>query len=179
MRRCCNQIYQPYCYNKQRKDLYVQLYDQNFINLLMTNNSFLNLSNEGILPPFTSGGFTLTSTQAMNDTLCIMKPGIYEVSLSIETSFALADPPPLPGIQYIIQFDLVNGMNMPLTTLTDYGNVPDNPVATINANLNRTFLINAPCGGESLRLRLTQFLFSIALNQTLMVPNLALVVESK
>ena len=48
---------------------FVQLYERNYTNEITTTGTFLNLSNDGINPLYTSGGYSLSTGTVTNDTL--------------------------------------------------------------------------------------------------------------
>ena len=67
--------------------VWLQLYDKNFINEIDSNMKFLNLSDEGINPIYTTGGFELKSIVTKNDLLLLKYKGYWDISFSFKYGF--------------------------------------------------------------------------------------------
>ena len=72
--------------------VWIQLYDRNYINEISSDMSFLNLSNDGINPIYTTGGFELTTTTTTNDTLILKNNGYWDINISFKYGFDYATP---------------------------------------------------------------------------------------
>lgn len=159
-----------------RSPSFIQLYDRVYTNHLIKRGQYLNLSNQGIDPAYKNGLFTLTKTSVKNDTLNIFEPGIYRISVELDTSFDFADPPPRFGSVYTINYSLINDQGEYLTQMFFRGIVPRDATSTMPTTLNRNFLweVKEP---TYLRIRLCEFDFDLSLVRELYAYNIILYVE--
>jgi hypothetical protein len=155
---------------------FVQLFDRNYTNEL-TSNAPLNLSNEGINPLYTTGGYTLATTTVVNDTLNLPGPGLYHIEISLRASFFLPLSPPPFGSTYQILFNILNEADTPINDLVYNGIIPNDPNAVLETQLSIQFLYNTVSSTPSLRVVLSNFNFSLAFDNKLSVFDIILIVE--
>lgn len=157
---------------------WVQLYDRNYTNTLLAND-YLNLSNEGINPLYTTGGYTLETTTRTNDTLVFPEPGKYLVQIGLNTSFLFNNAPnPTVGDTYQILFTVLNGSNSQIASLVYVGTVPASYNTAVEQTMLHTSLVvvnmtTAP----KIRLSLSNFNFSIAFGSELSVNDIMIQVQ--
>lgn len=155
---------------------FVQLFDRNFTNEL-TSNTALNLSNEGINPLYTTGGYTLTTASVTNDTLNLPGPGLYDIVLSLRASFLLPLEPPPFGSTYQILFSILNETNTNLYSLVYNGIIPNDPNAVLDTQLSVEFLNNTSSPTPNLKVVLSNFNFDVAFDNMLDVFDIILIVN--
>jgi hypothetical protein len=157
---------------------FVQLFDRNFTNEIISNNTFLNLSNSGINPLYTTGGYSLSTTTVTNDTLNLPGPGIYHIDVSLKVSFLFTAPPPTFGSSYQILFNIANESNFVLNSLVYEGIVPSDADAAIAETLlSLSFLNNTAAPNPALKILLSNFNFNFAFEGTLSAYDIILVVQ--
>jgi hypothetical protein len=157
---------------------FVQLFDRNFTNEIISNNTFLNLSNSGINPLYTTGGYSLSTTTVTNDTLNLPGPGIYHIDVSLKVSFLFTAPPPTFGSSYQILFNIANESNFILNSLVYEGIVPSDADAAIAETLlSLSFLNNTAAPNPALKILLSNFNFNFAFEGTLSAYDIILVVQ--
>lgn len=157
---------------------FLQLYDRNYTNEVTALNTPLNLSNEGINPRYTTGGYSLTATTVKNDTLHLPEPGLYQISVSLTASFLYANPAPAFGQSYQILFGLFNEADVQLVSLVYEGMVPqDADKAIAETMLSKSFLYGTDAAAAAFKMRLLNFDFDLAFEKQLGVFDLILVVQ--
>jgi hypothetical protein len=157
---------------------FVQLFDRNFTNEITSDNTFLNLSNSGINPLYTTGGYSLSTTTVTNDTLNLPGPGIYHIDVSLKASFFFTAPPPTFGSSYQILFNIANESNFVLNSLVYEGIVPsDADTAIAETLLSLSFLNNTAAPNPALKILLSNFNFNFAFEGTLSAYDIILVVQ--
>lgn len=141
---------------------FIQLWDRSYMNELKVNSP-LNLSNEGINPLFTTGGYKLETTSITNDTLKFPKPGIYHIEISLRTSFSFnLDPPPMFGLVYPISFDIVQTDNKNLGSMVFTGIIPNDINVVLDTTLTTQFLLSVTDINVGVRILLSNFNFNLA-----------------
>jgi hypothetical protein len=157
---------------------FVQLFERNFTNEITANNTPLNLSNSGINPLYTTGGYSLSTTNVTNDTLNLPGPGIYHIDVSLKASFLYAAPPPTFGSSYQLLFNIADETNFVLNSLVYEGIVPnDADTAIAEVLLSLSFLNNTNAPNPALKIILSNFNFGFAFESTLSVFDIILVVQ--
>lgn len=155
---------------------FVQLYDRNFTNEL-TASGPLNLSNEGINPLYTTGGYTLATGTVTNDTLNLPGAGLYHLEISLRASFLLPLNPPAFGSTYQILFNILNENSTSISNLVFNGIIPSDPNAVLDNQLGLQFLYYSASPSPSLRVVLSNFDFSLAFDNQLSVFDIIMIVE--
>lgn len=155
---------------------FVQLFDRNYTNEL-TANGDLNLSNEGINPLYTNGGYTLTTDTVTNDTLNLPGPGLYHIEISMRASFLLPVSPPPFGSTYQILFNILNESDSSINNLVYNGIIPNDPNAVLDTQLSIQFLYNTTNLAPSLRILLSNFDFNLAFENKLSVFDIIVIVQ--
>jgi hypothetical protein len=157
---------------------FVQLFERNFTNEITANNTPLNLSNSGINPLYTTGGYSLSTTNVTNDTLNLPGPGIYHIDVSLKASFLYAVPVPTFGSSYQMLFNIADETNFVLNSLVYEGIVPnDADTAIAEVLLSLSFLNNTNAPNPALKIILSNFNFGFAFESTLSVFDIILVVQ--
>jgi hypothetical protein len=157
---------------------FVQLFERNFTNEITANNTPLNLSNSGINPLYTTGGYSLSTTNVTNDTLNLPGPGIYHIDVSLKASFLYAVPVPTFGSSYQMLFNIADETNFVLNSLVYEGIVPnDAETAIAEVLLSLSFLNNTNAPNPALKIILSNFNFGFAFESTLSVFDIILVVQ--
>lgn len=136
---------------------FIQLFDPLFVNEIIQGTTFLNISNEGIRPEITTGGFELITTNNTNDTLVIEAPGTYQVSISLLTTISIIGQP-VPGTTVILIFDLVNFIQEILAPLVFRTNITEDSSSIIQSMLSTSVLVNTVGPSRFLSLRLNQLI---------------------
>lgn len=72
-------------------EVWIQLYDKNFVNDIENDMRYLTLSSVSIDPTFSTGGFQLKSTNQTNDTLILKNKGYWNISISFTYGFNFSD----------------------------------------------------------------------------------------
>lgn len=156
---------------------FVQLYDRNYTNKITENGVPLNLSDSGINPLYTTGGYTLSTNKIKNDTLNLPGPGIYHIDVSLDASF-LYDTSAPRLVSYQLLFGVYDERDNNLNELVYEGIIPDNNKEAIaEALLSRSFLYNTDSTNPGLRIVLDNFNFGYAFEKRLAVERLILVVQ--
>lgn len=156
---------------------WVQLFDRNFTNTL-TSTQLLNLSNQGINPNFTTGGFSLATSSITNDTLVFPGPGNYFVTIQLRASFLLPASAPTPGSVYQILFNILDGnTNSTLNSLVFNGIIPGDPNAVLDNSLSTAFVIHNDTDPPRLQIALSNFNFNVAFDNQLSVFDIIIVVQ--
>lgn len=155
---------------------FVQLFDRNFTNDL-TADGPLNLSNEGINPLYTTGGYSLSTTTVTNDTLNLNGPGTYHIELSLRASFLLPLTPPAFGSTYQILFNVLDESSSAINSLVYNGIIPNDSNAILDNALTIQFLWNTASLSPSLRVILSNFDFSLAFENSLGVFDIILIAQ--
>lgn len=156
---------------------WVQLFDRNFTNEIF-NDSYLNLSNTGISESFTTGGYTLSSTQGVtNDTLTFNGPGHYLVQVNLKTSFLYPVTPQPVGNTYQILFEVVDENNVPYCSMVYYGIIPANQESVVQVDLSNSFIAYNGATSPQLKIRLSNFNFGIAFEEKLSAYSIAIQVQ--
>lgn len=156
---------------------FVQLFDRNFTNSL-TGNTVLNLSNEGINPVYTNGGYTLTTTSVTNDTLNLPGPGLYKIYISLRASFLQPiEPGDTFGLQYQTIFNLLDESNQIILPLSLNNIIPKDPNEVLDIQILNQFLYDATGLAPQLKLVLSNFDFSLAFENKLNVYDIILIVQ--
>ncbi|MGG5461007.1 hypothetical protein [Clostridium sp. B9] len=155
---------------------FVQLFDRNYTNEL-TANSPLNLSNEGINPIFTTGEYSLETTQVTNDTLKFPETGLYHIEISLRASFLLSNPPPAFGSVYQILFNIMDTNNTNLSSMVYNGIIPNDPNAVLENTLTTEFLLNVTDINVGLRILLGNFNFALAFENKLSVFDIIVIAQ--
>lgn len=156
---------------------FVQLYDRNFTNELTELEQPLNLSNEGILPEYTTGGFTLTTDEVTNDTLNILEEGLYKFHIMLNASFLtpVTGAPPF-GTPFSILISLVNQDDEIVKDIIFRGMIPNDPTALLETTMMSAFMENMEVP-SSFKLVLREFNFAYAFQGTLSIESLVMMVE--
>lgn len=153
---------------------WVQLYDRNFTNELLSN-SYLNLSNVGISDNFTTGGYTLSSTQGVtNDTLTFNGPGHYLVQVNLKTSFLYPKASLPVGDTYQILFEIVDENNAIYSSVVYYGIIPANQEGVVQVDLSNSFIAYNGTTTPQLKVRLSNFNFDLAFEKKLSAYDIAI-----
>ena len=155
---------------------FVQLFDRNYTNEL-TANGALNLSNAGVNPLYTTGGYTLTTTTVTNDTLNLPGPGLYNIEISLRESFLLPLTPPAFGSTYQVLFSVLNEADTNIINLVYNGIIPNDPNATMDNQLLTQFLYNTASIAPSFQIVLSNFDFSLAFDNQLSVFDIIIIVQ--
>ncbi|WBW98985.1 collagen-like triple helix repeat-containing protein [Oceanirhabdus sp. W0125-5] len=155
---------------------FVQLYDRNYTNDLTQLNTNLDLSNVGINPIFSTGGYTLTTTTVNNDTLNFLEAGLYHIEIFLNVSFLLPRTPPPFGSTFQILFNILSKTNRTLGSLNYFGIIPNDPNAIIETTLSKAFLFNASAG-SGIKIALSNFNFDLAFEKKLSVYDIIIIVQ--
>lgn len=157
---------------------FVQLFDRNYTNELTALNSPLNLSNVGINPLYTTGGYSLSTTTVTNDTLNLPGPGLYHIDMALNASFLYAAPAPEFGLSYQILFNMLNEQDTAINSLVYEGIVSkDADTSIAEVLLSKAFLYYTAEASPSLRILLSNFNFAFAFENSLSVFDIILVVQ--
>lgn len=157
---------------------FIQLYDFSYQNILTPDNDFANLSNEGINPTFTSGGFSLSTRNAENDTLHFDHAGLYQLSLCFNIHFE--SPPPFDeAVPYRISFKIVDNNSSDLLRLVYCGANPSQPhyLNTQEMTLSANLTIYVPDPDYGISLQLDSFNFTHTKDDKLIIDKLILVAK--
>lgn len=155
---------------------YVQLFDRNYTNEL-TASGPLNLSNVGINPIYTEGGYTLSTTTVTNDTLNLPGSGLYYLGISIRASFLLPIVPPAFGSTYQILFNVINEADANIVNLNYNGIIPNDPNAVLDTQLSTQVLYRTNSPSPSIKVLLSNFDFSLAFENMLSVFDIIVIVQ--
>lgn len=156
---------------------YVQLFDRTYSNILTRSGEYLNLSNEGIQPNYMNGNYTLTTTTTKNDTLNIAQPGLYKITLFMDTGFELSPSASSKnGTMFTLQYSLIDSKGQVLMKLMHKGIMPDDPKQTLPIQLSTNFMWHTD-ESTHLRLKLCYFNFENSLVNELNAYNIILMVE--
>lgn len=143
---------------------WVQLLDRNFTNEL-TANGYLNLCNVGIDSDYTTGGYSLTSTQGVtNDTLVLPESGVYKIDLTFSYSFIYNNSPvPTFGDEYQVLFNVMDDTNTTIFPMSYYGIVANTASQFATGNIACiSFLHNFTSATPAVKLRLDNFNYTLA-----------------
>ena len=157
---------------------WVQLLDRNFTNEL-TTNAYVNLCDSGISDVYTTGGYSLTSTEGVtNDTLVLPEAGTYKIDLTFNYSFLYNNSPaPTFGDEFQVLFNLYDDVGQ-IFAITDYKIVPNSGSQNVTSNLvSLSFLHNFSAASPELKLKLDNFNFNLAFQNKLSVFSIYLVVQ--
>lgn len=155
---------------------WVQLYDRNYTNKLTATGN-LNLSNAGINPDFTTGGFSLTTTTVTNDTLNFPAPGHYLITVQLHASFPFPLTPPAFGSTYQILFNIMDANNQTLGDMVFDGMIPNDPGAILDNTLSTSFVVYNGAAAPKLHIALANFNFNDAFQSSLSVYDIIIVVQ--
>ncbi len=157
---------------------FVQLFDRNYTNELTAVDTPLNLSNAGINPLYTTGGYSLSTTTVTNDTLNLPGPGLYHIDMALNASFLYASPAPEFGLSYQILFNMLNEQDTAINSLVYEGIVSkDADTSIAEVLLSKAFLYYTAGASPSLRILLSNFNFAFAFENSLSVFDIILVVQ--
>ncbi len=155
----------------------MQLFDRNYTNEVSANGTLLNLSNAGINPLYTTGGYSLSTATVTNDTLSLPGPGLYHIDVSLKASFLYATELTF-GTSYQILFNMLNEANTTINSLVYEGMVPNDFDTSIGETLlSLSFLYNTAALSPALRIELGNFNFSLAFENQLSAFDIILVVQ--
>jgi len=157
---------------------WVQLYDRNYTNEL-TALVNLNLSNAGIDPVYTTGGYALTTTETTNDTLVFPEPGHYLVHVQLTASFLWSITPQTFGNTYQILFDIFDG-DQRIANMNFNGMVPNETAQqsdVAEVTLSRSLIVYNPSTAPNLKITLSNFNFDLAFEKELSVFNILIQVQ--
>ena len=156
---------------------WIQLYDKTFTNEC-TENGYLNLSNEGIDPNYTTGGYRLETKTVTNDTLVFPEPGHYLVLIHFDASFFQTTTNPSPGASYQIFFSVLDQRtNQPLTDINYVGLLPLDTVSLCSATLTSNLMVYNPNEAPKIGIFLHHFPFNYASENRLNIENLKIHVQ--
>lgn len=174
--------YHPICINQSL----IQLYDRNLINDLTDSRRFLTLSNSNPIQStstnidvvnnqsFSTGGYTISTTNVKNDTLNLPGPGIYRISISFESTFAPDEIIIIPESSVTLVYNLLDGNSISISVIkSNTSHMIDYDMAITNAEV----LYKSNEIQPSLRILLSDFNFDASLNNKLTVSNLILIVQ--
>ena len=157
---------------------FAQLFDRNYTNEVSANNTFLNLSNSGISPLYTTGGYSLATTTVNNDTLNLPGPGIYHFDVSLKASFLYAAPAPTFGLSYQMLFNIMNETNFTINSMIYEGIIPnDADTAIAETQLSLSFLYNTDAAIPGFKIAVGNFNYNYAFNNQLFVYDIIIVVQ--
>ena len=134
------------------QDVWVQLYDKNYTNEISSDDTFLNLSNEGIKPLFTTGGFSLKSLNSVNDTLVLKYKGYWNVSISFKYSFLYNTPTPTFGTPFTPVFEVLLNNNI-VYTFSNTDLISNDPNSICEKTISGNFLLYTPIKKPMLQVR--------------------------
>ena len=160
---------------KNIKDVWIQLYDRNYINQVTSDDTYLNLSNEGINTLYSTGGFLLKSINETNDTLVLKYKGYWNISISFKYSFLYnTDSPPTFGNTFTPIFELIVNNDV-FYTFSNTDIISNNQNTIFDKTVSSTILLHTLVKKPILQIRFnTGFDFNNASEKTLSVYDIVL-----
>ena len=122
------------------QNVWIQLYDKNYTNEISSDNTYLNLSNEGIIPLYNTGGFALKSVNTENDTLILKYKGYWNISISFKYSFLYNTPSPVFGTPFTPVFEVLLNNNV-FYTFSNTDLISNDPNSIFEKTISSTFLL--------------------------------------
>ena len=148
---------------------YIQLNDQDYTNNITEEGTNLTLSDTGINPNYTNGGYSLTTTSVTNDTLVFEQPGMYNIYVNLITSFTISSTI-TTSQEYTTLFQVQNISGTYNQYLLYEGIIPsDGGGSSISNQLSVNFLYNATTPNDGIIISLFGFDFETADSETLQV----------
>ncbi|SCI14902.1 Collagen triple helix repeat (20 copies) [uncultured Clostridium sp.] len=148
---------------------YIQLNDEDYTNNITSEGTNLTLSDTGIDPSYTNGGYSLTTTSTTNDTLIFEQPGMYNIYVNLVTSFATSSTV-TTGEEYTMLFQVQNISGTYNQYLLHEGVIPSGGASTSVSNqLSVNFLYNATTANDGIIISLFGFDFELANPEILQV----------
>ncbi|MPN24322.1 hypothetical protein SDC9_171719 [bioreactor metagenome] len=136
------------------------------------------MSNIGINPLYTTGDYSLSTSNVKNDTLNLPGSGIYHIDISLIPSFVYASPPPSFGSSYQILLNVVDEANSIITSLVYEGIIPnDADTSAAEVLLSKAFIYNTKSTNPGVKIILSQFNYAYAFENQLAIESLILVVQ--
>ena len=159
-------------------NVWIQLYDTNYTNEIFSDDTYLNLSNEGINPIYNTGGFILKSINTTNDTLILKYKGYWNVSISFKYSFLYNNSPsPTFGTPFTPIFELLLNNNV-FYSFSNTDLISNDPGSIFEKTISSTFLLYTPIKKPTLQIRFNSgFNFNNAFENKLSVYDIVLDIQ--
>lgn len=169
----------------------IQLYDNNLINKITDSKRFLKLLDSTPKQcvsnyigeadnSFSTGGYTVSTTDTENDTLNLPGAGIYRISSAFISLFEPNEIIIFPGSSVVLEYRLIDGNDFTISiskSLSASIAKAYNTIDYAQAVTNIEVLYKTNEIRPSLRILLSDFNFDASLNNSVTVSNMSLIVQ--